>query len=209
MIGGAGPILVVKLGGSHAGSALLHAWLTAIGSGTGRVVVVPGGGPFADAVRLAQPAIGYDDSAAHDMALMAMAQFGRALVCLGRRFVLAEDAAAIDTAFVGGRIPVWAPWPMLRGAADIPAGWDVTSDSLALWLATRLRADAVLLAKRRGIAPCDDTRALVAEGVLDPAFPSFLARYSGRVHLAGPDDVPAVLDAARPPGHALASMATA
>ena len=46
--------LVVKLGGSHAGSALLRPWLRAIEAAAGRVVLVPGGGPFADAVRDAQ-----------------------------------------------------------------------------------------------------------------------------------------------------------
>ena len=47
--------LIVKLGGSHAFAAHLKDWLGAIAEGAGRVVIVPGGGPFADAVRAAQP----------------------------------------------------------------------------------------------------------------------------------------------------------
>ena len=203
------PALVVKLGGSHAGSPLLRDWLAAIEAGGGRLVIVPGGGPFADAVRSVQPDIGYDDAAAHDMAVMAMAQFGRALVSLGRRFVLAEDAPAIGTVLNAGFVPIWSPWPMLRGAGDVPTGWDVTSDSLALWLAVRLRARAVLLVKRRGVDGSGDAGALIAEGMLDRAFGSFLDRYAGRVHLAGPADLPAAVDADRPPGRLLAGMATA
>ena len=73
------PRAIVKLGGSHAFGPHLHDWLEAIAREAGLVVIVPGGGPFADAVRAAQPAMGFDDEAAHAMALMAMAQFGRAL----------------------------------------------------------------------------------------------------------------------------------
>jgi aspartokinase-like uncharacterized kinase len=172
-------VIVVKLGGSHALSPLLSGWLAAIGRAAGRVAVVPGGGPFADAVRAAQPAMGFDDDAAHDMALMAMAQYGRALTCLAENFVYAETLAAVREAVVGGRIPVWSPWPMLRAHPDIPRSWDVTSDSLAVWLATALDADGVVLIKH-----CDPAR----EGVVDAAFPAFASRFGGFVRLAGPDD---------------------
>ncbi len=67
--------MVVRLGGSHAFSPLLRPWLAAIGAAAGRVVLVPGGGPFADTVRSAQAAMGFDDLAAHRMALLAMAQY--------------------------------------------------------------------------------------------------------------------------------------
>ncbi len=82
---GVTPRLVIKLGGSHAGSYLLRPWIDALAPATG-IVIVPGGGPFADTVRTMQPAIGYNDHAAHDMALMAMAQFGRALAALSPHF---------------------------------------------------------------------------------------------------------------------------
>ena len=40
---------VVKLGGSLSGAPELKAWLAALAGAAGRVVLVPGGGPFADA----------------------------------------------------------------------------------------------------------------------------------------------------------------
>jgi len=46
--------IVVKLGGSFAYSDYLQDWIEALAACAGRVVVVPGGGPFDDAVRLAQ-----------------------------------------------------------------------------------------------------------------------------------------------------------
>ena len=75
-------LTIVKLGGSHALGPHLRGWLDAIAARAGSIVIVPGGGPFADAVRAAQGPMGFDDCAAHHMALMAMAQFGRALESL-------------------------------------------------------------------------------------------------------------------------------
>src|SRR5262245_16671636 len=100
---------VVKLGGSLAFSDALRPWLKALAGCAGHVVVVPGGGPFADAVRVAQPKMGFDDRAAHHMALIAMEQYGRALVGLGENLILAGSVAAIERALRDGRVPVWAP----------------------------------------------------------------------------------------------------
>jgi aspartokinase-like uncharacterized kinase len=47
------PPVVVKLGGSHVLSALLRRWLRAIAADAGKLVLVPGGGPFADGVLVA------------------------------------------------------------------------------------------------------------------------------------------------------------
>lgn len=173
-------MIVVKLGGSHALSPLLREWIDALGCARGRVVVVPGGGPFADAVRAAQPAMGFDDDAAHDMALMGMAQYGRALTSIGEGFVYVDTLDAVRAAVTDRLIPVWSPWPMLRGHPDIPRSWDVTSDSLAVWLATALDARRVVLIKHR--AP-------VGEGLVDAAFPRFTERFGGSVEVVGPDDL--------------------
>ncbi len=184
---------VVKLGGSHAGSASLRDWLRAIGRADERIVVVPGGGPFADAVRDAQAAMRLDDRAAHDMGLLAMAQYGRALACLDATFALVDTFDAIEGALTAGRVPVWSPWPMLRDHPDIPASWDVTSDSLALWLARALRAGRVVLIKRRAPAAGTPLACLVEQGFVDRAFPRFRERFAGVVEIAGPDDLPGAL----------------
>lgn len=176
-------LTVVKLGGSHALSPLLPGWLAVIGRTAAPLVVVPGGGPFADAVRCAQPAMGFDDETAHDMALMAMAQYGRALTGLADGFVYADTVGAVRDAMMRGEVPVWSPWPMLRGHPDIPRSWDVTSDSLAVWLATTLDARRVVLIKHRAPA------ATAGDDLLDAAFASFTARFSGIVRIAGPDDL--------------------
>lgn len=176
-------LTVVKLGGSHALSPLLRPWLDAIRRGAGDVVVVPGGGPFADTVRTAQPTMGFDDDTAHDMAMMAMAQYGRALTSLADGFVYADTLAAMRNAAANGDIPVWSPWPGLRAHPDIPRSWDVTSDSLAVWLASTLNARRVVLIKHR--APVPNT----GDDLVDAAFPRFTGRFRGDVVIVGPDDL--------------------
>jgi dihydroneopterin aldolase len=187
-VSGAGPApTVIRIGGSFAGSTHLPAWLDAIAVQAGRVVVVPGGGPFADAVRKAQPDMGFDDRAAHRMALLAMEQYGAALASLRTGWIVASSAAGIRRALADGKVPVWAPSRMVLCAKDVSWSWDVTSDSLAAWLAGRLGARRLLLVKH--VEPeADELRAsdLAARGVTDPAFPGFLRGSGVETFLVGP-----------------------
>ena len=167
-------LTVIKLGGSHAFAPHLKDWIEAVAAQAGRIVVVPGGGPFADAVRDAQARMGFDDGAAHHMALLAMEQYGCALASGRKDFSPAGSHAAIGRALDLKQVPVWLPARMVL-EADIPASWEVTSDSLAAWLAARLGARRLLLVKHLDAgAPAVRVQDLVARGVVDPAFPRFL-----------------------------------
>jgi 5-(aminomethyl)-3-furanmethanol phosphate kinase len=181
--------IIVKLGGSHAFATHLTAWLDALMLMAGRVVIVPGGGPFANAVRTAQPTMGFDDRAAHRMGLLAMEQFACALAGLRPSLRVAESIAAIRAALRSGAVPVWAPTRMALKAKDVPASWDVTSDSLAAWLAGALGAKLLLLVKSAA-APQGPVRAadLAARGIVDPCFPRFLAASDAQAYLGGPPD---------------------
>jgi dihydroneopterin aldolase len=196
---------VVKLGGSLAGSPLLRPWLQAIEAAAGSVVIVPGGGPFADAVRATQPVMGFDDRAAHVMALLAMAQYAVALASLGSKLIVAADGTAIEQALSHEQVPVWSPWPMLCEVPDVAESWDVTSDSLALWLATRLQARRVVIVKHR-VPSGASAQQLVADAIVDAAFPRFLAGFPGVVMLAAVADSPAAILAA---DHGFATIAVA
>src|ERR1700687_1156147 len=127
--------VVVKLGGSYAFSAQCDDWLDARESCAGRAILVPGGGPFADAVRTVQEEMGYDDRAAHHMALLAMEQYGCALASLRSCFKLASSVEEIRGVLARGGVPVWAPARMVLAATGLPACWELSSDSLSAWLA--------------------------------------------------------------------------
>src|SRR5260370_37873623 len=172
---GPGPT-VIKLGGSFAFSADLGDWIAAIGACAGRAVIVPGGGPFADAVRDAQAQIGFDDVAAHRMGLLAMEQYGCAIKTLHETLSLADSLDSIRRGLAADQVPVWLPTQMALGATDIPPSWDVTSDSLAAWLAGKIGAERLVLVKQ--VEPASGTARvadLAERGIVDRAFASFHA----------------------------------
>ncbi|WP_442578801.1 amino acid kinase family protein [Mesorhizobium sp. ASY16-5R] len=179
---------VVKLGGSTARTAELDAWIAALMESAAPLVVVPGGGPFADTVRDAQRSMGFSDAAAHKMAILAMEQFGQVILDRHPRFVPAPSVDDIEAASATGRIPVWMPSEMAVSAPEIPVSWDVTSDSLAAWLAGRLEAETLLLIKQTdGFSASDDVASLSARGVVDAALPSMMPE-NVALRLAGPRD---------------------
>ncbi len=144
--------LVVKIGGSLWRSPLLARWIAALRVFPGPLTIVPGGGPFADAVRAAQPTMGFSDRAAHKMAVLAMEQYGLALV---DKFAGLESAATPEGAgavHASGSIAVWRPSAM---ASDlrVAASWDVTSDSLSAIHAHDSGAARLLLIKSVDVHP--------------------------------------------------------
>jgi aspartokinase-like uncharacterized kinase len=166
---------VIKLGGSFALSPELRDWIKAIVVHAGRVVIVPGGGPFADTVRAAQVQMRFDDRTAHRMGLLAMEQYGCAIASMNKRLQLADSLEAIRQGVAGGKVPVWLPAQMVLADTTIPQSWDVTSDSLAAWLAGRIGAERLVLVKH--LESMESTvlaSNLVACNMIDRAFPRFL-----------------------------------
>jgi aspartokinase-like uncharacterized kinase len=122
------------------------------------------------------------------MALMAMAQFGSALESLNPALRLTTSRSAILRALKERKVPVWSPERMARAAA-LPETWELTSDSLAAWLAGALGAGCLVLVKHgRFESATVDADELVARGVVDPLFPRYLRESGARAWLAGPTD---------------------
>lgn len=126
-------------------------------------VIVPGGGPFADQVRRAQQRWPFADKTAHDMALLAMRQYGLMLAALS-----GLPAAERVQAMPPGGCNIWLPsedasvWlPQNRPAPDLD--WRLTSDSIAACLAARLGADQLVLIKPAPVAKVDAFSDLVDE----------------------------------------------
>ena len=127
-----GKPLVVKVGGSLAESGRLADILDILARAKRPLVVVPGGGPFAHAVRELQPELGLSDAAAHRMAILAMHQMAEVMVALKSRWVTAEGVAAMRRAWRAGRVPVWLPAVMSLRDTHIPCDWSVPSAGYAL-----------------------------------------------------------------------------
>lgn len=112
-----------------------------------RVLVVPGGGPFAEAVRTMFRRVRISDDAAHWMAVLGQDQYAHALADRIPGTVLVEREGEIAAALAAGTLPVLAPYRWLRAADPLPHSWEVTSDSIAAWFASVLGARRVILIK--------------------------------------------------------------
>lgn len=144
------PPVVVKIGGGlSAIPGALARTGTAVAAAAARVplIVIPGGGPFADAVRRFGTVYPLSDSAAHWMAILGMDQYAFALAeqIPGARVV--DDQVGIHNAWAADAIPVLAPSRWLRAADELPHRWEVTSDALAAYLAMLLGAGRLVLVK--------------------------------------------------------------
>jgi aspartokinase-like uncharacterized kinase len=183
---------VVKLGGSLIFSPELSPWISALTvPGNAPLVVVPGGGPFADEVRRVQQARRFDDATAHRMAVLATEQYGLLLCAFSDRLVPAATASEIRAAQRAGHVPIWMAGAMTRDATDIEACWDVSSDSLAAWLAVKLAASALILIKsaqppERAITAGELSRS----GLVDPVFPGMVRGAAFAIRCLGPGGQP-------------------
>ena len=146
----AGALKVIKIGGGLASiPGALARVCQAVGSAARahRIVVVPGGGPFADAVRDFDRSHGLSSDTAHWMALLAMDQYGHVLADRIPGALLLDEPGAVVEKVAEGRVVVLAPFRWMRSSDVLPRSWDVTSDSVAAFVAGALDAARLILIK--------------------------------------------------------------
>jgi 5-(aminomethyl)-3-furanmethanol phosphate kinase len=139
-------LTVVKLGGGlgrGAGDDALRALCTIIGELGERhpLLVVPGGAWFADAVRDADRRFRLPAATSHRMAILGMEQFGWLLSELIPGAERRADLAPVTAGRAAVLLPAELP---LR---SLPASWQVTSDSIAAWVAREAGARRLVLVK--------------------------------------------------------------
>ena len=148
----AGGILVVKVGGSlmEKVSSVIAALKAAASSpdcAFEKIILVPGGGIFADEVRR----MNADDETSHWMAILAMEKFGYVISALGIPAVdgfddcLSGAGGANDTNSINSinstnneKLLLLLPYRFMREYDPLPHSWDITSDSIAAWAASAL-----------------------------------------------------------------------
>jgi len=166
---------VVKIGGSLLGSPELERWLeVAAKFSDGNIIIVPGGGVFANAVREAQVLSKISDACAHRLALLAMDQFGLMLANMNPLLATASSEMEIDERTWQHRGIIWLPSKMVLNSNSIPQNWDMTSDSLAAWLAQKLGAQHLILVKSD--KPNDKKlclKTITKDGLVDQVFGDF------------------------------------
>jgi len=159
--------LVVKIGGSLMEAA--EPLVPVLVSSERPLLVVPGGGIFADTVR----ALPVDEDAAHWMAIAAMDQSGWFLHSLG--------LPVTDTLHSPGETEVLLPYRVMRERDPLPHTWNITSDTIAAWVAGSLGTDLLLIKSVDGIISgnrtCPEISVPVPTETVDPCLIPFVLRH--------------------------------
>nr|WP_245320740.1 uridylate kinase [Methanofollis sp. W23] len=96
-------------------------------------LLVPGGGGFADAVRALDPPA----TPAHWMAISAMEMYGWYLSSFGLRVTGGLEIPECPEVFL--------PYTLFRALDPLPHSWEVTSDTIAAWVAGELGLPLVMV----------------------------------------------------------------
>lgn len=163
---------VIKIGGSLGQSPELPGLMRRISElgVMNKVLIIPGGGDFADVVREYDRRFCLDNEASHWMSIMAMDQYGCMIASMCSGNELARGIADARKILAAGRVPVLLPYSLLNLADELPRCWDVTSDSISAWVADLVNARQLILLKdvdglfTRG--PCVDVKANQAKAEL-------------------------------------------
>lgn len=133
-------LTVVNVGGPLArstGDDALATLCRALGEAAAEhpIIIVPGGGRFADTVRDAGRRFGLRGPTTERMTLLAMDQFGCLLGDLIPDAVLCRSVTRAREEAESGHAAVLLPAEQLIGEEVLTGSWAVTSDSIALWVA--------------------------------------------------------------------------
>ena len=156
------------------------------------LVIAPGGGPAADTIRRLDGIFKLSLEASHWMAVLAVDQYG---LLLANLIPEAEATTSLKEALnlaVSKRPTVFLPYRLLRRENPFRPSWEAASDTIAAYIAWRLKAERLILLKNvdgiykppyhgygkpLGRVSVETLKAWRGETCLDPEFPSILAKY--------------------------------
>jgi aspartokinase-like uncharacterized kinase len=172
---------LIKIGGSLGRGTALRSLLSRLArlSPRRRLILVPGGGVFADLVRRESVRLRLPEDVAHRMALRGMDQYGLLIASLCTRARAVETLDSAERAARCGKIPVFLAASFVEREPGLEKTFRLTSDSIAAFLAGRVGAASLVLLKSvavsggriRNRAEAD---AIAHRGLVDPLFPRFL-----------------------------------
>lgn len=174
---------VLKVGGSLSRSMALPDLCREISrlGAHHRLLVVPGGGKFADLVREFYAHWHLSETNAHRMAILAMDQYGYLLEDLIPNAALVTGMSEALHVTARGRVPVLLLARLMDQLDPLPHSWQVTSDSIAAWVASALDASSLVLLKDVDGLCASDPRSQASGELLSQVEVARLINLSGGV----------------------------
>jgi aspartokinase-like uncharacterized kinase len=153
--------------------------------GRGRIALVVGGGGAADFIRAMDRIQGLGDDAAHRLAIHSLDLSARLLHALLPGSCVVAIPEELRAAWGHRELPILSPRLFLEQLDDphadrLPASWDVTTDSIAARIASRLGSSRLVLLKSAVLPQGTDRESAARLGLVDPPFPD-VARSLERV----------------------------
>jgi aspartokinase-like uncharacterized kinase len=140
-------VTVLKIGGSLAEDPMTLTQLChelSVLAKDHRIIVIPGGGEFADIARKLYKKYGFSDPVAHKMGILSMDQFGLFLSDIVVDSFVTYSLEEIRKS-AKGKVPIFLPSTIMFREDPLEKSWDVTSDSIAAYIANLLQAQKLLL----------------------------------------------------------------
>ena len=110
-----------------------------------KILVVPGGGEFADVVRNLDKRFNLSCAVSHRMAILGMDQYGFLLSDLLSYSCVTNQLEKAQSILDLGKLPVFLPSNLLFSKDPLENSWEVTSDSIAVYIAGQLHVTRVVL----------------------------------------------------------------
>ncbi len=170
---------IIKLGGSLGGTKTIDMLANTIDklSLEFSLVILPGGGEYADFIREKSKSIKATEKTTHAQAVLATAQYGHYLASIIRQSVIAHSNADVNKALQQNKTPVFIPYPLALDCNKVPASWDATSDTISAVVCQELRFGGLILLKSVDgimidgkLAPTVTRNEATRSGVVDPLF---------------------------------------
>jgi len=109
-----------------------------------RIVIVPGGGKFADTVRELDKTYSLSNTVAHKIAILAMDQYGFFLSDITPNSYVSYSLEEVGNS-AKGTLPIFLPSKLMFHEDPLEHSWDVTSDTIAAYIAGLLHAEKLVL----------------------------------------------------------------
>jgi aspartokinase-like uncharacterized kinase len=111
---------------------------------TYRILIVPGGGEFADTTRKFDETFSLSNTVVHKMAILAMDQYGLLLSDITPNSYVSHFLEKTRNS-TGAVLPIFLPSRFMFREDPLEHSWDVTSDTIAAYIAGLLQAKKLIL----------------------------------------------------------------
>lgn len=175
---------VLKIGGSWITNPKLKTLIRRLEKKKkGKIIIVAGGGCFADSVRFAFKKTKMSEKLANTLALKSTEIFCSYLKDINKKLYLTTDKRFKDNS-----LNVWLPSVILSNEKSFKRNWDSTSDSVAAWLSDKIKADGLVFIKSlKKFEKINKLADLQKKNIIDKNTSTYLKSFKGEIKITGLD----------------------